>query len=204
MAPRKKKEAEGDVVRVGYRTIKKKQIINQIKLESITEEELQKELRTTLADFSLNDVLASLNKIADDIYPNISNDPDIPTFSVEQLKILKADLRAHHGKIFETYSRMLCLISESLLDAAGKIPANIYNLKDALESFAYGLRTGDYQTCYMSCRNFAQDIDRPGGKQRFYSEDDLKSVREQAEEAGYKKGLAVAEKMQSIEHIDLL
>lgn len=196
MARPKKLVTTGDNVAVKKRASKKQEDLKNFNLTSENLEDLQTKLKATLVDFNINDVLASLNKLSEDVKTE--------TMTSEELKVLKADIKAHHSKIFETYTRVLGLISESIIEGSQRIPSNIYNLQDALETLAYGLEADNHAKLYATCKNFKIDIDRPGGKPRYYSETDLNDVREKAEEEGYRKGLNAAKANQHFDHIDLL
>lgn len=192
----KKIVVEGDGAVQKKRILKKNSAMEQLELKSCSVEELQEQLKATLVDFNLNDILASLNTLSDDI--------DVDNFTPEKLKVVKADIKAHHVKIYQVYCRVLSFISESIMAGADRIPSNIYNLKDALEDLANGIDATNHALFYMTCKNFKGNIDRPGGKPRYYSETDLDAVKEKAEEDGYQKGLKAAKQGQNFDHIDLL
>lgn len=158
----------------------------QLELTSYTSEQIREKLQAAVIDLHLNETLASLKSLVD----NVPTAPEgAPKELVVFLKTIKENITIHCNKIQLCYDRAITLIAEGLTDGAAQIPSNIYNIRDALRTLAESLDSADGTVFYSACRHFQADIGRTSGHTCYYTKEDLDHVCAEAEEKGYERGL---------------
>jgi len=115
----------------------------------------------------------------------LSDDPAIITD-----RTLRINLQACRRKLLELHATTIETIAEALDTAAGRLPNNLYNIKDALENIARRLDPFEPIQIKTACMMLQHDIcPHYSGSGAIFARDDMDEEFQKGFEAGYDRCL---------------